>query len=65
MRMWRHIEWENCLFCGDAVQVETDHPTAGWSNDGDNARCIGCGEKGTVSTDGEGNAWITWEEDCK
>jgi len=70
MKTWRIWEHDECLHCGDDVEVFTDAPDGCLTED-DEARCVACHCPGIVTlTDGDDEveyfASINWhdEPDC-
>jgi len=61
-KKWKHISWEQCDECGDAVEVFTDSTEADLVYDGEDVRCVGCSLKGGTTVDEDGRAWVSWEE---
>jgi len=63
-REWRPFD-DNCDKCGDCVEVYTACGENNMAQDGDEARCMGCGLKGWVSiVDTVYINWI-WEEEAE
>ena len=60
--MWKIIKNESCISCGDDVEADTT-ATGEYFYDGDNCRCVGCGEKGHISCDEDSFAIEWWCED--
>jgi hypothetical protein len=64
VKTWREVDWENCDLCGDGVECFTDCEEKDEKGniqfwDGDECRCVGCNEKGTMIADGE-RAYVDW-----
>lgn len=59
---WRPFN-DECLHCGDAAEVLTDTGRDNFAYDGEKARCVGCGCRGSVSVDEDGTAIIRWHDE--
>ena len=58
---WTTIGWDNCILCGDAVEVLTDCEP-GFACTDDEARCVNCGLTGIVDIEDDGEPWIDWRQ---
>jgi len=60
-RKWKLVVWDECPECGCGAEVFTD-ADENYAYDGDDARCDGqCGNVGSVTVDGEANAYVNWD----
>jgi hypothetical protein len=58
---WRPYD-EECLVCGEDVEILTDSGEDNWGYDGDQARCVACPQTGYLSVD-EAGAHINWHDE--
>ena len=60
---WKPLENDECLNCGDALEALTECKQENYFYDGDEVRCLSkCGMTGSFSCDGEGDAWVSWND---
>ncbi len=63
MKRWKSIAWDSCPDCGATAEVLTDAPE-GMACDSDEARCVDCHRRGSVTCVDIDSAYVDWDIDA-